>query len=100
MLALTSCVKEGEVEAPQEMATAVYNVAFYDYEIKSLGDASDINYIWYAVYNEDGEYVVLRVDVDDATNEEYYSTIDDDDEFDAVVAAFNEDLNGEYDLQN
>ena len=50
MLALTSCVKEGEVEAPQEMATAVYNVAFYDYEIKSLGDASDINYIWYAVY--------------------------------------------------
>lgn len=53
MLALTSCVKEGEVEAPQEMATAVYNIAFYDYEIKSLGDASDI-YIWYAVYNEDG----------------------------------------------
>ncbi|MBQ2945904.1 MAG: DUF1292 domain-containing protein [Clostridia bacterium] len=50
--------------------------------------------------NEDGEYVVLRVDTDEENNEEYYSTIDDDDEFDAVVAAFNEDLNGEYDLQN
>lgn len=53
-LALASCVKESETEAPQEMATAVYNVAFYDYEIRSLGDASDINHIWYAVYNEDG----------------------------------------------
>ncbi len=49
--------------------------------------------------NEDGEYVVLRVDSDDANNEEYYSTIDDDDEFDKVVAAFNESLNGDYTLE-
>lgn len=54
MMVLSSCVKDGETEAPQEMVTVVYNAAFYDYEIKSLEDASDINYIWYAVYNEDG----------------------------------------------
>ena len=49
--------------------------------------------------SEDGEYVVLRTDTDEENKEEYFSTIEDDDEFNEVVAAFNESLGEEYELK-
>lgn len=52
LMSLLSCTKEEAAET----VTVCYEVSFYDYEIKStaLGDGSDINHIWYAVYNTDG----------------------------------------------
>lgn len=42
--------------------------------------------------NENGEYVILRLDYDEAADEETLVTIDDDDEFDAVADIFDDML--------
>jgi len=42
--------------------------------------------------NENGEYVILRLDYDEASDEETLVTIDDDDEFDAVADIFDDML--------
>jgi len=42
--------------------------------------------------NENGEYVILRLDYDENTEEETLVTIDDDDEFDTVADIFDDML--------
>ena len=42
--------------------------------------------------NENGEYVILRVDYDEENDEETLVTIDDDDEFDTVADIFDDML--------
>ena len=44
------------------------------------------------VDNENGEYVILRVDFDEDTQEETLVTIDDDDEFDRIADIFDDML--------
>ena len=42
--------------------------------------------------NENGEYVILRLDYDEENDEETLVTVDDDDEFDAVADVFDDML--------
>lgn len=46
--------------------------------------------------NEEGEYVILKVELDD-DGEEVLATIDDDDEFDRIADIFDDELFGEVD---
>ena len=46
---LMSCAKDNA-----EIITVEYKASIYEYEVKSLGDGSQVNHIWYAVYNADG----------------------------------------------
>jgi uncharacterized protein YrzB (UPF0473 family) len=46
--------------------------------------------------HEEGEYVILKLDIDD-NGEEVLVTIDDDDEFDRIADIFDEELFGEID---
>ena len=48
---LVSCSKQN---ADTEVVTVEYKASIYEYEMKSLGNGSQVNYIWYAVYNADG----------------------------------------------
>lgn len=42
--------------------------------------------------NENGEYVILRMDIDEESGEETLVTIDDDDEFDTIADIFDDML--------
>ena len=47
--------------------------------------------------NENEEYVILKVAIEEESGEEILVTIDDDDEFDRVADFFNDELFGEID---
>ena len=49
---LVSCTKESTLEP--EVMTVEYIAAVNECQVKSLGDGSEVNHIWYAVYNADG----------------------------------------------
>ena len=48
---------------------------------------------------EECEFTILRMDEDDSEEGGVLSTIDDEDEFNAVMEAFDEKLDEEYDLE-
>ena len=54
ILLLALCVMMSCAKDNAEIITVEYKASIYEYEVKSLGDGSQVNYIWYAVYNSDG----------------------------------------------
>ncbi len=50
--------------------------------------------------NENEEYVILKVEVEEESGEEILVTIDDDDEFDRVADFFNDELFGSIDYDS
>lgn len=65
-----------------------------DFELIASHEADGITYLALTPVedNDEGEYVILKVDTDSESGEEILVTIDDDDEFDKIADVFDDML--------